>query len=63
MTLEEMKNRTIYVVPQFQEDWKLMLVIEEMSLFDLANIVNRNTTHPHYIMLRNVTVNGLLLKE
>jgi hypothetical protein len=46
MTLEEMKNRTIYVVPQFQEDWKLMLVIEEMTLFDLANRVNRNTTYP-----------------
>ena len=42
MTLEQMNKTTVYVVPNFNSDWKLLLEVEKMSLTELADIVNRS---------------------
>ena len=46
MTLEQMNKTTVYVVPAFNTDWKLLLELEKMSLTELADIVNRSYDFP-----------------
>lgn len=42
MTLEQMNKTMVYVVPAFNDDWLSMLEVENMSLTELADIVNRS---------------------
>lgn len=42
MTLEQMNKTKVYVVPDFNADWRLVLEVEKMSLTELADIVNRS---------------------
>lgn len=46
MTLEQMNKTMVYVVPAFNNDWRLMLDVEKMSLTDLADVVNRSYDFP-----------------